>query len=194
MKAFSLLIIVVIFLPQLSDALSLQETKRQQNILEQMDSLIRDGNKQAIDESTHLDASITIPFLMRYLADRTMDPNLADRARDIIAGTQGHGEIIRNWIIAHDGEPMAKLRGFEALQQTGSKEAVKALCYFLMNDNTPSFVHEDVSLSSGKSMVVSALLEMNLPDAPIPSYPHANDQVEVVKWTRWWNSHKSGYD
>lgn len=199
--ASTLLTLAVLLAPALGSAqesnlITLSPTESAVQAIQRRVSL---GDKQALRELATLDPEIGFPKLANYMSERWSDPEGAEIARETLASIKGHGEHYRQKIAAASGpgkenEGFERVPNFRILAALRSREAVKAVAFFLFDETTPRTTYGgDVVIDSNKSIAVSMLAKMRLPDAPTHERSPDGKDADVLKWRAWWTAHQAQY-
>ena len=157
------------------------------------------GDKQALSSFANMDPVVAIPILDFYAGNRTTDPEAAAIARAALKRVRGVRNYFRGRIAElhnHVGGEFETLPQFDTLVMIGTKEAVAATATFLFDNSEFKNLdpHADYSVSSIRYQAVSALMKMELPNAPTkkPFYK-ANDE-DIIECRVLWLAKKAEYE
>ncbi len=164
-----------------------------------VENRVRTGDKQSLNDLAGMDPVVAIPALAAYAKDRSTDAEAAAIAQTALKKVRGVRDYFRPLIArlhAQAGGEFDTIRQFEILTLLGTKEAVAAAAPFLFDNSefkNPE-PNSDVSVSSIRYQAVSALMKMQLPNAPTNKPFYAANDEDIKKWREWWLAHKAEYE
>lgn len=157
------------------------------------------GETTALRDLASLEPVVAIPLLGRHIErEQWSNPASAQIARETLATFKGHGEFYRQKLADASG-PHKEERGgerldiFQTLSAIRTKEAVKAVAFFLWDEDTPAIHGSDYVLNSNKMSAAKVLSKMRLPNPPTPELWIDAGEGEILKWRAWWTAHQAQY-